>query len=620
MNIKNQDFLNMQKDMEKEVDFFLENFSDSPEKLSGWGHDYFCHIDGGALIFDYEKPHEHVCSVCGKIYTGIKYDQCWTYTYRYNVMYSLTKAAYLFKETKNKKFFDYIISILNFYSDNYKNFKVQAKGKIVDNLTIDVGGASKIMPQGLNEAIMLIRITNALSLIKSELDPEWIDKINENLFQPAINLLNPQRVRIHNIALWIGTAIASVALLTEDNEKVNEVYLGEFGIKNQIDNGFTDDGFWYEGSIHYNYFALEGVVNFLLFAELYNYNIEDRVKDKVLDILKAPYEYAFDNLMLPNPNDGWPNLGLKTYSFIYYIAYKIYGDRILDLIATIEKNEDPRTDVALSKPYYYKNYIPLERLLFAKDLNLSNKGLSPGKSKKFNNSSYVILKNNKVNIFAKSGHQTKSHAHPDKMNIEVSINGKFLTRDLSNPGYGSTICNEWNRESLSHNTVILNGKSHEMIEPGEIKNFTQNSFSIKSNSIYLNTLSQFERNIILNDNGFTDEFRVNTDDNKTKDWIFHIESEVLLKDISAKFSNDNIIFDKNGYQHLKEINKFEPKDSIIFNWDFYGKNLKNILDTSNKEVYIAKSYDNPANKFRTTIIVRSNKNQEIFKNIWIMEE
>lgn len=619
MSINNEDFFCMKKEMSEEIKFFSENFKDSPEKLSGWGHDYFCHIDGGALVFDYKKPYEHICPVCGKIYDGIKYNQCWTYIYRYNLMSSLTKAAYLFKETKDEKFLKYIIKILDFYGDNYDRFKVQAKGKIVEDLVIDVGGAGKIMPQGLNEAIMLIRITNALELVKDDLDREWLEKINKNLFEPIIKLLNPQRVRIHNIALWIGTAIASVALLVGEIEKVDEVYYGEFGIKNQINKGFTDDNLWYEGSIHYNYFALEGVINFLLFAKIYNYPIEKKIKEKVLEILKAPYEYAFDNLILPNPNDGWPNLGLKTYSFIYYIAYRIYGDDIVDLIATIEKNSYPRTDVALSKPYYYKNFIPLEKLLFAKDLDIENRGMEFGKSKEFKRSSFVILKNKKINIFGKSGDRTKSHYHPDKMNIEVTIDGKFLTRDLSNPGYGSMICNEWNRESLSHNTVVLDGKSHDTIEAGEILDFTDSKFKISSDMIYSNKNCSFERSIELKENGFIDIFKVNEETESIKDWTFHVESDVILKSFSADVIQGEIKFEENGYQHLKDIKKLQASDEITFNWNFYGNNLKSILNTSEKEVFLCKSYDNPADKFRTTIIVRSNKKEDTFKNIWMME-
>lgn len=52
--------------MKKDVDAFMPGFSDSPEKLSRWGHHYFCDDDGGRLIFDLNSPKEHRCVVCGK--------------------------------------------------------------------------------------------------------------------------------------------------------------------------------------------------------------------------------------------------------------------------------------------------------------------------------------------------------------------------------------------------------------------------------------------------------------------------------------------------------------------------------------------------------------------------
>ena len=43
--------------MKKDVDAFMPGFSDSPEKLSRWGHHYFCDDDGGRLIFDLNINH-----------------------------------------------------------------------------------------------------------------------------------------------------------------------------------------------------------------------------------------------------------------------------------------------------------------------------------------------------------------------------------------------------------------------------------------------------------------------------------------------------------------------------------------------------------------------------------
>lgn len=616
--LKNSDYKKMLNEMANEIEMLNENFNDSPELLSGWGHDYFCNEDGGALIYDINTPHVHRCPICGKEYTGIKYDQCWRYTYRYNLMASLPKAALLYRVTKDRKYISYIERILNFYKENYLKFKLQAKGKVVEDLTIDVGGASRIMPQGLNEAIMITKISFALELIKDEISQEWIEDLYNNFFKHVIDILDKQRVRIHNIALWIGAAIASVGALLNDKSIIDSVYNGEFGVKNQIKHGFTKDGFWYEGSIHYNYFALEGVVTFFMIAKLNNYEIDKETLDNILFILKAPYEYSFKNLRLPNPNDGWPDLGLKTYSYIYYMAYATYRDELKELLEIIEGNKDERTDVALSKTYYFENRIPLEKLVFGPEIE--GKDIPDRrKSKLFSNSSFGMLRNNRVNVFMKYGHYTESHIHPDKMNLEVMIDEKYLTRDLSNPGYGSKMCNEWNRMTLSHNSVVIDGKNQNTVNAGKVEVFADTQMKAVNEEAYSDN-TKFIREINLLERGYEDNFTVETTNSKVKDWFFHLEEGIELK-TSLTLEVADLGYNENGYQHLKEIKRvINSSGRVELIWNFFGKELRSEINLEGKELFIGKSYDNPGNRYRTTLVLRGTKEVEKYEIRWEVEK
>ena len=616
--LKNSDYKKMLNEMANEIEMLNENFNDSPELLSGWGHDYFCNEDGGALIYDINIPHVHRCPICGKEYTGIKYDQCWRYTYRYNLIASLPKAALLYRVTKDRKYISYIERILNFYKENYLKFKLQAKGKVVEDLTIDVGGASRIMPQGLNEAIMITKISFALELIKDEISQEWIEDLYNNFFKHVIDILDKQRVRIHNIALWIGAAIASVGALLNDKSIIDSVYNGEFGIRNQIKNGFTKDGFWYEGSIHYNYFALEGVATFFMIAKLNNYEIDKETLDNILFILKAPYEYSFKNLRLPNPNDGWPDLGLKTYSYIYYMAYATYRDELKELLEIIEGNKDEKTDVALSKTYYFENRIPLEKLVFGPEIE--GKDIPDRrKSKLFSNSSFGMLRNNRVNVFMKYGHYTESHIHPDKMNLEVMIDEKYLTRDLSNPGYGSKMCNEWNRMTLSHNSVVIDGKNQNTVNAGKVEVFTDTQMKAVNEEAYSDN-TKFIREINLLERGYEDNFTVETTNSKVKDWFFHLEEGIELK-TSLTLEVADLGYNENGYQHLKEIKRvINSSERVELIWNFFGKELRSEINLEGKELFIGKSYDNPGNRYRTTLVLRGTKEVEKYEIRWEVEK
>ena len=62
-------------------------------------------------------------------------------------------------------------------------------------------------------------------------------------------------------------------------------------------------------------------------------------------MFEKAYEYAFDNLYLPNPNDGWPNLNLRTFSYVYHTAARAFGEKskVGNLLKIIENDPNPRT-------------------------------------------------------------------------------------------------------------------------------------------------------------------------------------------------------------------------------------------------------------------------------------
>ena len=112
----------------------------------------------------------------------------------------------------------------------------------------------------------------------------------------------------------------------------------------QLKKGVTKDGFWYEGSIHYNFFLLEGVSYLFLFSKIYDYDFGQESTAILERMFVQAYQYAFDNLYLPNPNDGWPDLNLKTFSYVYHTAARAFGEyspvgNILKIIEQIPRRE-----------------------------------------------------------------------------------------------------------------------------------------------------------------------------------------------------------------------------------------------------------------------------------------
>lgn len=600
--------------IKSEVDDFYSSFNDDPSIISEWGHYYFCNYDGGRLIYDRKNPKSHKCEICGKDYTDEVYDGVWTYFYRNEAILTAWKAAALYAYDKNPHYLDILMEIIGFYAKNYTKFVIHNKERDrflnVDDMK---WGCGRIMPQGLNESIITIRMIQALEIVKSDLPKSFLDEIYHSMFKEIFKLLKPQVNQIHNIRCWNNSAIAVMGFFFNDKEMIDFVFNGEYNIIRQIKEGVTKDGFWYEGSIHYNFFTLEGITPALLFSSIYNYDFDLDAKNIIRNMFISAYNYAFTNLYLPNPNDGWPSINLKTYSYIYSVAAKVFNSdkEIVNILKIILNNKYPRTTLPLSKPYYINNEIAFEQLLLNTDMDIHNYSIIPQKTLNFSMSSFGMIRNENMNVFVKYGLNGPSHAHPDIINIEVMYKDGMISRDISNAGYISLLCNEWHRRSLAHNTVIMNGLDITSRSPGKTLKYSKDHIICEALNVY-DGVDEI-REIKLLKNGFSDIVQIKSANDGVFDYVFHLENDINLA-ISNDFISSSLGFKENGYQYVKDVMKYNKKtDVLTLEAKRSNQNIAIDLDLKDHELYVAKTIDNPVNKERTTIIIRGNGKNICYK-------
>lgn len=602
---ESMEYKSMLETMRSEILDFMDNFKDDSRFISGWGHAYFCNEDGGRLIYDIQKPFEHKCSICGRIYDEYKYNACFVTMMRNEAIVTALKSSILYRVTREDRYKKIATDIIEFYAKNYHQFTLHAKDQINCSPTTDVGGAGKIMPQGLNEAIIAIRIVNSLELLKDSLDKDWISMVKESLFVPMFELLVPQKMHIHNIPTWINSAIGVFGLFFQEEKWIAEATKNPFHLFEQLEQGVTESGFWYEGSIHYNFFALEGIMNFFVSAKDYNFEIDQKHLDIVFHMFEAAYDYAFDNDIFPNPSDGWPNISLKTYSYVYYMAYAVFGDKILPYLKHIENNPAPRARLPLSEPYYYDNRIPLDRIMYCPEISeLNSKEAKPRGSESFEASNCAILRNDTYNLFFKYGHQTKSHAHPDKMNIEIMVYNQVLTKDLSNSGYASKMCNEWHRKIAAHNTCVINGMPSDISNPGTLLEYSDTHVKAKANAYEGVT---YTRDLTLDGSVLTDIFDVELEEKNQIDWFFHYETPVNIDGL--KLTPVSMFSEYGRIEEVKEITLFNSSITIENELVTMQLDLEQGM-----RLYLAKTYNNPADKMRDTLIIRTTTSRARIKS------
>ena len=72
-----------------------------------------------------------------------------------------------------------------------------------------------------------------------------------------------------------------------------------------------------------------------------------------------------------------------------------------------------------------------------------------------------------------------------------------------------------------------------------------------------------------------------------------------------------------GNSHIAGI--ITDEERIQLKWDIEGAAVKSTISLKGKELFLAKSPDNPVSKYRYTIIVREKSKNSVFNLNWEME-
>lgn len=551
------------------------DFKDNYKYLSGWIHDYYCDKDGSELIFDINNDTYFECPICHYKYKDAKRKRAWITKYRYNIFSQLEKFSEEYVKNKNNDYLIFIKEVLNYYSNNYKNFSIHYKnGKIYDSYINELNMCGKITAQGLNEAMISIQIANCMDNVNKYLDDDTKRLVYEKLFKEIYKLLNPQITRIHNIDCYEICAIGIIGIISKDNEMINFAFNSKFSFYQQLESGITKDYFWFEGSFHYHLFILKPILQLLKIAKKHSFDISEKYYSIVKEMLIQCFKCSFSDCSLPSPNDGWPNRSLLDYIEVFKLGNEVFKNEFSNMITSINNKN---------------NLLGTYHLL---------------------NTGFSILKNQNWNTFIKYSGNNVSHAHPDKLNIEIKIGNNFLTHDLSTSGYGSSISKEYYKRTYSHNTIIIGNNDQNLDCKSTITEHSDNKIKVTVKNLYTN--ATITRSIELLSNRLFDVINVNYYGNDNVDYIFHCDAELIT---NFKYK---IIKSFKEYPYFKDIIEVMPDtNNISLNWKLNDKILYSDIDLKNKKLFICSSPDNPNIKDRITLIIRSvNVSNIEFKVNW----
>lgn len=562
---------------EKEYAYLKNNFADSPQYLSGWYHDFFCphcaaQLDVDPLLANHSftGANRYRCSACGKETEGTEIlDAAWVYSYRQKMANRLSAAA-LFACLGDGEALAFVEKFVDFYAENYHLFPVHGLH----------AGRGKIMAQSLDEAVFILAVFRALFPLRDKISPEKRAVWTEKLFLPMCEFLLGQTDfhQIHNIALWMRCAVGAAALFIEDDALLSRAMEPPYGIRAQVEEGYTKDGIWNECSMHYHYYSTEGLTEFLLYYR------EKAPNDPLFEMLEAAYAtpelFSHDGYEIPSLNDGWYPLHLSRYApQLVTAAQTLRSPSLLRQIALI-KEKSPESLVKTSI------------LLWGGELLQELSQPVPPSPKRYallEDSRLAVLRGAFTAVF-RAGVRRISHMHDDYLSLVLP----GISNDLGTPGYAHPLCNQYYRRSFSHNTLCADGESQPHVyRDTEIISLPN---GVKGVAEALWDGIDAARTLTLENNVLFDTFTVSSQEAHVYDWFFHVQGKLLDGEQGTLTTLEK-------YPLLSSVRSLGNGKGRVLHFET-ALGVLAVEICSDAELFLAKSPSNPSDILRETVLLR----------------
>ncbi len=429
--------------------------------------------------------------------------------------------------------------ILLGYSDVYLTYELLDKeGRTGDKAS--AGG--RATAQAINEARWVIPLAWSYDLIYNDLTPEERERIADNVLRPAADLIMLNNEGRHNHQSWYNSAVGVIGFVLEDKEYVWYALLKDDSSLNyQLDKSVTDDGMWYEGSMHYQFYVLRAMLPLMEVTHKAGFDVYQNRKYKgMFDFMVT---YADPYYETPTLNDGRVVDLLDSDRVTYYeIAYARMGDpRYAALLA-----ESPRDDVnalLYGVPVLSETADPVWQTE-----NYADSGLAVLRSGGGDTEKEPIQVT--LNYMGYAG----GHSHADQLGVVMYALGQQLTVDPSSVKYRLPEQEGWFKQTLAHNTLVVDGVSQQRAPAAELRNFVTSN-SVQMATVYNDAVYpgvELERTLILNDDYLLDFYSATSPDPHVYDWVMHNR---------GAFSSEDVVFEDSD---IEPVEPAEPFGAVVY--------------------------------------------------------
>jgi len=538
-----------------------------PDEGGQWGHHYVCKNCGVGLKT--ESPTRHVCPRCGKMYTGWPYDQ----VYVARLHHRLTRAIYdlglAYAFTGEASYAEKAREILLAYGDKYRSFPLHnVRGE-------ESRSAGRLYAQTLDESVDIIRVAWGYDLVYDSgvFTAEDRQIIEDGYLRAVAEVIRRNDAGKSNWQSWHNAGLAAIGFCLRDEELASLAINGVHGLRYQLQVSVLPDGFWYEGTAAYHFYALDALRWTVEAAYHSGIDLYDDPAYKSLH--DAPLLYVFPNLTFPAVNDS-DVFSLAGRHSLYELAHaRLSDDRYLSVAERGNRGS-------------------LEAFLWGAD-ELPPAPLVELPSKDFAGLGAAVLRagagEDQVYLHLDYGAHGGGHGHPDKLTMILYALDRELAPDAGRLAYGAPLHRSWYRQTVAHNTVCVDARSQQAAE-GRLTLFHDGEavkiVRAECDTAYAGVM--LRRTIALADGYLLDVFEVSSDEEHTYDWLYHNIGELSPGPPTRLV--DGLLGEEHGYQHISDLTVAEGGDA--WHADFAVPDVGGVrlttLGESGTEVYFGTGF------------------------------
>lgn len=444
-------YRNLFEEHKKEIDAFIAHgpIYVSPLKQTYVWDMYTCPKHRVELLYEEFKPFEHRCPAdTTEVYKGGKFDMAWAGWYNRLLASHALWMGLLYNVYGGDQYAEAGKTVLMKFADLYLKYPTENT----------ILGPAHVFFGTLSESFWGVDMAYAYDFLYNYAGFNSADrlKLKDSLLYPLAKITQRFPETASNRQNWYNNVSAAVGFLYGDKELIDFALDGKYGFTWQLGSALPESGFWPEWS-GYHFVALRGMIHLAEMArhngyDLYHMEIAGRSLKKMFD---SPFSLIKPNFEFPRCKDSGGG-SLLEYAPFYEVGYAVYHDPgYLTLLNVTHLQRG--TQVVGEESGLGRAPEPITIFNLKPSLPADTIDVYPRGSVNLAGNGFAVLRNEnpRTYLYLDYGILGGEHGHPDRLQMGYYADGRNWIVDPLNEAYANPNLQLWFRQSIAHNTLVV---------------------------------------------------------------------------------------------------------------------------------------------------------------------